>query len=132
MAITTTHRGRYPGRAYDEDVRDDAVVGEPIEKGAGYRSVVASRIIWFAAGVIEAILVLRFVFALLGANPANAFANFIYTVSHPFVAPFFGLFRYNGYTYGYSRFEVYTLVAMLFYALIAWGLSYLVTIGRRY
>ncbi len=130
MALTTTHRS--PRSVYNEDVRDDAAVDEPVDTGASYGATVLSRIIWFAAGVIEAILALRFIFALLGANPANAFANFIYTISHPFVAPFFGLFRYNGYTYGFSRFEVFTLVAMLFYALIAWGLSYLATIGRRY
>lgn len=130
MAITTTHRGRYPREAYD-DAPANAVVDEPVANNVDYGSTVLSRIIWFAAGVIEVILAFRFIFALLGANPGNAIANFVYTVSHPFVAPFFGLFRYNGYTYGFSRFEVYTLVAMLFYAVIAWGLSYLVTIGQR-
>lgn len=92
-------------------------------------STMASRIIWFIAGVLLVLLAFRFVLALLGANPNNAFADFIYTVSHPFVAPFFSLFGYN-LQYGVSRFETYTLVAMAVYALIAYGLAKLVTLGR--
>lgn len=88
-----------------------------------------TNIIWFVCGVLLVLLAFRFILALLGANPGNWFANFIYTVSHPFVAPFFGLFSYN-YHYGISRFEVYTLVAMVVYAVIAWILSALVNIDR--
>jgi hypothetical protein len=92
-------------------------------------TTVAARVIWFICGVIEVLLGFRFVLALLGANPANSFANFIYSASHPFVAPFFSLFGYKLH-YGVSRFEIETLVAMLVYAIIAWGLVKLVTIGR--
>jgi len=93
------------------------------------RQTVAERIIWYIAGVILVLLAFRFVLTLLGANPANGFANFIYNVSHPFVAPFFSLFGYN-FHYGISHFEIYTLVAMAVYAIIAWGLARLVTINR--
>ena len=89
----------------------------------------ASRIIWYVAGVLLVLLAFRFVLALLGANPNNQFANFIYSVSHPFVAPFFGLFGYNLH-YGISRFETFTLVAMLVYLVVAWGLARLFTIKR--
>lgn len=92
-------------------------------------AIIAKRIIWFIADAILILLAFRFVLALLGANPANDFANFIYNVSHPFVAPFFGLFSYTQ-QYGVSRFEIYTLVAMLVYLVIAWGLSRLIDLGR--
>lgn len=91
---------------------------------------VANRIIWFVAGIILFLLAFRFVLSLLGANTTNSFANFIYSASHPFVAPFFGLFAYNNIKYGVSRFEVYTLVAMAVYAVIAWGLTALININR--
>jgi hypothetical protein len=91
---------------------------------------VAERIVWFIAGVLIILLGFRFVLALLGANTSNSFANFIYQTSHPFVSPFFSLFNYHYYIYGVSRFEVYTLVAMLFYVLLAWGIAKLVTINR--
>jgi hypothetical protein len=91
---------------------------------------VVARVVWYVAGVLLVLLAFRFVFALLGANPANGFVNFIYTVSHPFVAPFFGIFSYN-LRYGVSRFETFTLVAMAVYALIAYGIARLLTINRR-
>lgn len=90
----------------------------------------ATNVIWFVAAVLLILLAFRFILALLGANSANWFASFIYSVSHLFVAPFFGLFSYN-YQYGVSRFEAYTLVAMVVYAVIAWILTALVNINRR-
>jgi len=107
-------------------VRDSDVV--EVDRG---RSVI-SQVIWFVAGIILILLALRFIFALLGANPGNGFVNFIYSSSHPFVAPFFGIFSYNNYQLGAARFEIYTLVAIFIYAAIAWGLTALVNIGRRY
>lgn len=95
-----------------------------------YHKDVVSRVVWFIAGVLLSLLALRFVFALLGANANNGFANFIYSVTYPFVAPFFGLIGYD-FTAGVSRFEAFTLVAMAIYALIAYGISKLVNITRR-
>ena len=92
-------------------------------------TTIAERIIWWVAGVLLILLAFRFVLALLGANPNNGFANFIYSTSHPFVTPFFSLFGYNLH-YGVSRFETYTLVAMAVYAVVAWGLARLVTLNR--
>ena len=92
-------------------------------------SSVAAGVIWYIAGVIMTLLALRFILALLGANSGNGFANFIYSISYPFAAPFFGLFSYET-SYGISRFELSTLVAILVYALVAWGLARPVTIRR--
>lgn len=90
---------------------------------------VLTNIIWLLFGILLILLALRFLFALLGANPSNGFANFVYSTSHPFVAPFFGLFNYN-YHYGISKFETYTLVAIVVYAVVAWILTTLVNINR--
>ena len=91
---------------------------------------VAARVIWFIAGVMLVMLGFRFLFALLGANPGNGFADFLFDVTRPLVSPFINLFRYDDYTVGVSTFEVYTLVAMLFYSLVAYGIARLVTINR--
>jgi YggT family protein len=88
-----------------------------------------ARVIWYIAGILLALLAFRFVLALLGANPNNSFANFIYSASHPFVAPFFSLFGYN-LQYGVSRFETFTLVSAAVYAIVAYGLAHLVTINK--
>ena len=97
---------------------------------ADHRKNVAVRIVWFITGTLLVLLGTRFVFALLGANPANGLASFVYGVTQPLVAPFFGLFNYN-YDDGVRRFESYTLVAMAFYALLAYGLSRLMTLTKR-
>jgi uncharacterized protein YggT (Ycf19 family) len=113
MATKTT-------RVIDDDMSTAQAV--PAE-----RSNMATRVIWFITGVLLTLLAFRFALVLLGANPSNGFANFIYSASHPFVAPFFGLFGYSLH-YGVSRLELSTLVAMAVYALVAFGLSRLFTI----
>lgn len=104
-------------------VRDEAL-------DADHKQNVAQRVIWYIAGVILVLLGFRFILSLLGANQSNGFANFIYSVSHPFVSPFFSLFSYN-YNYGVSRFEIYTLVAMAVYAVVAWGLAKIFSLNRH-
>lgn len=122
-ARSAAHAGRTVRTTTTEEIGDTTVV-----RGRG--QTLLTNIVWFMAGVIIVLLVFRFIFALLGANPANSFAHFIYQVSHPFVAPFFSLFSYN-YAYGISHFEAYTLVAILVYLIAAWGLSALINLNRR-
>ena len=85
-----------------------------------------TSMVYFVLGVLEVIMALRFVFRLLGAHQTSTFVIFLYNLSHVFVYPFNGIF--NDQTIGStSVFEVSTLIAMLIYALIAWGL---VALGR--
>lgn len=93
-------------------------------------SVVAQRIVWYVVGVIIALLLLRLVLQLLGANQGNGFVDFVYALSGIFAAPFFGMFSYTP-SYGVSYFEVSTLVAMVVYALLGWGVAKLFTIGSN-
>lgn len=111
-------------------VRDD-VADDRVTAVDEHPQNVADRFIWFVAGIILLLLAFRFILSLLGASLASGFARFIYDVSHPFVAPFFGIFKYNNINYGASRFEVYTLFAMLVYAAAAWILTKMVDISRR-
>jgi len=92
---------------------------------------VVEKLIWYVAGVLLVLLGFRFLLSLLGANTSNSFANFIYRLSHPFVAPFFGLFNYKTKVTGTSHFEIYTLVAMLVYIVVAWGIVELVSLNRE-
>jgi hypothetical protein len=98
-------------------------------KEATYRRTLIVRGIWYLEGVLMVLLGFRFIFALLGANPLNPFAHFIYGVTLPLVAPFVTLFGYRV-VYTGTRFEAFTLVTMAVYLLIGWGLVRLVLIGR--
>ena len=85
-----------------------------------------TTVTYFILGVLEVILFLRLLFRLLGANTDNGFITFLYNLSHIFVGPFNGIF--NDQTLGRAGvFEVSTIIAMLVYALIAWGI---VSLGR--
>lgn len=90
--------------------------------------IVLKRIIYFILGVILAFILLRMLFLLLAANRGNVFVDFIYDISGTFVAPFYGIFNYTP-VYGSSVFEMSSVVAILVYALVGWGLAKLVTIG---
>lgn len=90
--------------------------------------VLAARIIRYITGFIIALLALRFILLLLGANQGNGFVDLVYGLSGVFAAPFFGIFSYEP-AYGQSVFEVSTIIAMLIYALIGWGLARLLSIG---
>jgi hypothetical protein len=61
----------------------------------------------------------------LGANPDAGFTQIIYSLSEPFMAPFFAVFgttQVNG-----SVFEWSALLAIIVYALLAWGIGALVS-----
>lgn len=110
---------------------EDAAVERPVTtEREEYGMNVAVRVIYFLGGIIFILLGLRLLLALLGANPANGFANFIYSASRPFASPFFGLFSYEP-TLGRSHFEVSTLVAIVVYAIVVGVLARLVTLGSR-
>lgn len=79
------------------------------------------RVIYTIVNTVNIFLAIRFVLALLGANPDNAFAAFIYTITAPFALPFQGLFGPDsGPAFGVNVIEAELLVAIAFYYLIAW------------
>jgi hypothetical protein len=113
-------------RGYIEPVGEEPVATERAE----HHMNVAARVIYLVGGIIIGLLAVRFLLALLGANPLNGFADFVYNVSYPFAAPFFGLFSYTQHL-GRSHFELGTLVAILIYALVMELLARVATIGSH-
>jgi hypothetical protein len=93
-------------------------------------SMFLARLIYFIFGVIIAFVILRMVLLLLGANQGNAFVDFVYGISGVFVAPFYGIFGFTP-SFGSSVFDMSSLVAIIVYAMISWGLVTLVTLGNR-
>ena len=79
-----------------------------------------TQIVWYILGLLNVLLAFRFILKLLAANPSAGFSSFIYTLSYPFAAPFLAVFR-SSEVEG-SVFEWTTLLAMIVYTLIAWGI----------
>ena len=88
------------------------------------------KVVWWIAGVIIALLALRVILLLLAANQGAPFVDFVYGLSGIFAWPFFGIFGYTP-AYGQSVLEVSSIFAIIVYALIAWGIAKLATIGSN-
>jgi hypothetical protein len=82
-------------------------------------SLKITRAIYLIFGVIEALLVIRLVLMALAANAEAGFAQLIYAVTGPLVAPFMGLFGTPQAATG-AVLELHTLIAIVIYALLAW------------
>ena len=80
----------------------------------------------FIVGVVDILIAARFLGKLLGASAQSAFVNFIYQVSAVMVAPFTGIFGDTGSKT--NTFETASLVAIVVYAVIGWGIVVLIRI----
>lgn len=108
------------------NVQRQTVATETKQDGA----VVAQRIIWYIAGFIMTFLALRIVLLLLAANQGNFFVDLVYGIGGFFAAPFAGIF--GSPTYGEAFFDTASMVAIVVYALLAWGIAKAFTLtGRR-
>ncbi len=84
----------------------------------------ATQLVWLLFGIIEAIIALRVVLKLVGANPESPIVAIIYGFTYLFLYPFTGLI--GSPTVGNLVLELSSLFAMLIYALIAWALARIV------
>jgi len=98
-------------------------------------SLTVERLVYFLFGILEILLAARLVFKLAGASLLSAFVSFIYGLSGMFILPFVGIFH-RGFAPGIETkavLEPETVVALIVYAVIAWGIVKLIRIlsGNR-
>lgn len=84
--------------------------------------------IWYIVGIIDLLLVLGIVFKLLGAK-AVGFANFLYSITNFFAAPFRGIFP-NPKIEG-AYFDTAAFVAIIVYVLLGWIIARLIDLATR-
>ncbi len=120
IRTTTTEE---PVRTTNEPVRTQEVTTAKASS-----STLAKRIVYYIAGFIMALIGLRFLFLLLGANQGSGFVDFIYGLSGIFVAPFVGIFGEP--TFGVSYVETSSIIAIVVYGLLAVGIAKLFTLNR--
>jgi len=88
------------------------------------------KTIYYILGILEVIFAFRLVLKILGANPESTFVSLIYSISGAFLAPFSGIFR-TAVTKGIetkSVLEPATIIAMIVYSLIVYGIVKLIKI----
>jgi hypothetical protein len=109
---------------------DKEKTGEITAGGAAVHSklplwfIKSRNTIYYALSVIEVLLLLRFLFLLLGASRESGFISFLYGFTGIFTAPFEGIFHEYA-TRGLAAkavFDPAVPIAMIVYALIALGL----------
>ena len=111
----------------------EAVTTETKRVASGSQTV--EYLIYFLFGTLEILLAFRLVLKLTGANIASGFVGLVYGLTGIFILPFEGIFR-RGYAQGVetsSILEPSTLVAIVVYAVLAWGIVKLMRIlsGER-
>ena len=82
--------------------------------------VVIRRVIYYLLDIVELFIATRFLLKVLGANSATGFVRFIYGFTGPLVAPFRGIF--TPINTGTGIFEWSSLIAIIVYEIIAYGL----------
>ena len=87
-----------------------------------------TQIVWYILGLIEILLTFRFILKLLAANPEAVFTKFIYGVTYVFAGPFLAVFHRTQISGSITEWS--TLLAMLVYWIIAFGIIKLFLMGK--
>lgn len=90
------------------------------------------NLIWFIYGLVAILLAGRFVLKLTGANGGTGFVKAVYSITDILSKPFDAIFGVTpaSTTHFNSVFEPSILVAIVVYALIAWGIVKLLDINK--
>lgn len=106
---------------------------EPVESVHTYKKkkiiYKTYQVIWYFLGFIEVLLGFRFILKMLGASITSPFTRFIYDLSYPFAYPFMGIFQTLVVPGGFVL-EWWTLIGMLVYVALAYGLIYFIQLVR--
>jgi len=105
------------------------VVNAPVKVQASDSQTV-EYLIYYFFGALEILLIFRLVLKLTGASLSSTFVGFIYGLSGVFILPFEGIFH-RGFAQGVettSVLEPSTLVSIVVYAVLAWGIVKLIRI----
>ena len=78
-------------------------------------------LLWFLM-VLETTLAIRFLLKLIGADPGNLFAGFLYALTDILLLPFFNIVKSPSIHPPYQAFEFSTLIAIIIYYLIFYAL----------
>jgi hypothetical protein len=99
-------------------------------KNENLKTIKIKKIIYYILGILEVLFGFRLVFKILGANPGSTFVSSIYSITKLFLTPFSGIFKVvvSKGSETQSVLEPPLIIAMIVYALLAWGIAKLVDI----
>lgn len=83
-----------------------------------------SQFIWLLFGGLEALIGIRVILMLIGANPASTFTAFVYQLSELFLWPFRNIVANPAFQN--NILEITSIIAMIVYPLIGWAIVRLI------
>lgn len=91
-----------------------------------YREAIykVTQFIWLLFGGLEALIGIRVILMLIGANPANPFTALVYQLSELFLWPFRNIVANPGFEN--HILEITSIIAMIVYPLIGWAIVRLI------
>ena len=115
--MTVDRRKKVVVQQYGDRVHEEHIVENV---NLEYRESVykVSQVIWLLFGGLEALLGIRVILMLIGANPANWFTAFVYQLTQLFLWPFQNLIANP--SFQNMTLEVTTIIAMIVYGLLGW------------
>jgi len=116
----------------NENEGQTAAVTTEIKREASSSQTI-EYIIYFIFGLLNILLAFRFILKLTGASTSSIFVNFIYDLSRVLILPFEGIFNRGSAQImeSTSIFEPATIVAIIVYAILAWGIVKLIKIFSK-
>jgi hypothetical protein len=121
---------RQPGFAYPYQLPPGSV--STVDRVVRHVPNYNYRAVWvinYVTGILETLLVLRFLVKLFGALPDALFTILLYGITEPFVFPFQGMFVNP--TRGPYVFESSSVVAMVVYPLLSRAITSLIKFKTR-
>lgn len=111
---------------------DEPIMTTQVQTSAT-KSETSEYLIYYILGAVEILLAFRLVLKMMGASISSGFVGFIYGLTGLFILPFEGIFKrtVSQGTETVSILEPATIVAMIVYALLAWGIVKLVRIFSK-
>ena len=91
-----------------------------------YREAIykVTQFIWLLFGGLEALIGIRVILMLIGANPGNPFTAFVYQLSELFLWPFRNIVANPAFQNHVV--EITSIIAMIVYPLIGWAIVRLI------
>src|SRR3989339_1156847 len=122
---TTTSQGNELNPVMNTTAKREStsVVDTPVTKKATSLQT-TGYLIYFFFGLLEVLLLFRLVLKFTGASTGSTFVDFIYGITGIFLLPFDGIFRtiFSQGAETTSALEPSTLVGIIVYAILAWGI----------
>jgi hypothetical protein len=119
----TSQRERVAVQQSGDHVHEERVVRDV---NLEYREAIykVTQFIWLLFSGLEALLGIRVILMLIGANPATPFTAFVYQLSELFLWPFRNIV--SNPAFGSSVLEITSLIAMIVYPLVGWAIARLI------